>query len=128
MSNCTAAKLCRTHDDGLVSKNFFMKKIINKKHHKNEPWFKWLTRELSTYEAFEDFASGKNPEDVAEDFISINSLAISEVFENFDEEDKDTLNQFIKLTECEWHVFRILEKQIALRHKIRFVDFKNRKK
>ena len=105
-----------------------MKKTINKKHNKNEPWFKWLTRELNSYEAFQDFASGKNPENVAEDFISKNSSTISEVFENFDEEDKYTLHQFLQLTECEWHVFRILEKQIASRNKIRFVDFKKRKK
>ena len=105
-----------------------MKKIINKKHDKNEPWFKWLTRELNSYEPFQDFDSGKNPLDVAENFISSKSNAIAEVFENFDEEDKDTLDQFIKLTECEMHVFRILEKQIKLRDKIRFVDFKKRKK
>ena len=101
-----------------------MKKIISKKYPKNEPWFKWLTRELNSYEAFQDFDAGKNPEDVAEDFISSNIIAISEVFENFNEEDKDTLDQFLKLTECEMHVFRILEKQIALRNKIIFVDFK----
>ncbi|MCR8538944.1 MAG: restriction endonuclease subunit S [Prochlorococcus marinus CUG1439] len=105
-----------------------MNKIINKKYNKNEPWFQWLTRELNSFEAFQDFASGKNPEDVAEDFISNNSIAISQVFEDFDEEDKDTLDQFLKLTECEWHVFRILEKQIELRNKIRFVDFKKRRK
>ena len=105
-----------------------MKKIINKKHKKNEPWFKWLTRELNAYDAFQDFDLGKNPEDVAEDFISSNSIAISEVFEDFDQEDKDTLDQFLKLTECEMHVFRILEKQIESRNKIRFVDFKKRKK
>ena len=105
-----------------------MKKILNKKHYKNEPWFKWLNRELNSYEAFQDFDAGKNPRDVAEDFISSNSIAISEVFKNFDEEDKDTLDQFIKLTECEMHVFRILEKQIALRNKVRFVDFKKKKK
>jgi len=105
-----------------------MKKIINKKNNKNEPWFKWLTRELNSYEAFHDFDSGKNPRDVAEDFIFRNSIAISEVFEDFDEEDKDTLDQFLKLTECEMHVFRILEKQIELRNKVRFVDFKKRKK
>ena len=104
-----------------------MKKIINKKNNKNEPWFNWLTRELNSYEAFQDFDLGKNPEDVAEDFISSNSNAILEVFENFDEEDKDTLDQFLKLTECEMHVFRILEKQIELRKKVRFVDFKKRK-
>ena len=105
-----------------------MVKIINKKYDKNEPWFNWLTRELNSYEAFQDFALGKNPEDVAEDFISNNSNAISEVFENFDEEDKDTLDQFLKLTECEWHVFRILGKQIESRNKIKFVDFKNKRK
>ena len=101
-----------------------MKKIINKKYNKNEPWFKWLTRELNSYEVFQDFDSGKNPQDVAEDFISSNSIAISEVFKNFEEEDKDILDQFLKLTECEMHVFRILEKQIESRSKIRFVDFK----
>ena len=105
-----------------------MRKILNKKHYKNEPWFKWLNRELNSYEAFQDFDSGKNPRDVAEAFIDSNSIAISEVFKNFDEEDKDTLDQFLKLTECEMHVFRILEKHIALRNKVRFVDFKKRKK
>ena len=105
-----------------------MKKIINKQNNKNEPWFEWLTRELNSYEAFQDFDSGKNPEDVAQDFISSNINAISEVFDNFDEDDKDTLDQFLKLTECEMHVFRILEKQIELRNKVRFVDFKKRKK
>ena len=105
-----------------------MKNIIKKKNNKNEPWFKWLTRELNSYEAFQGFESGKNPRDVAEDFISRNSIAISEIFENFDEEDKDTLDQFLKLTECEMHVFRILEKQIESRNKVRFVDFKKRKK
>ena len=105
-----------------------MKKIINKKHKKNEPWFKWLTRELNSYEAFHDFESGKNPRDVAEDFIFKNRIAISEVFEDFDEEDRHTLDQFLKLIECEMHVFRLLEKQIELRNKIRYVDFKKRKK
>ena len=105
-----------------------MKKPINKKYNKNEPWFNWLTRELNSYEAFQDFASGKKPEDVAKDFIFKNRNAITEVFRQFDQEDKDTLYQFLKLTECEWHVFRILERQIELRDKIRFVDFKKRKK
>tara|TARA_B100000073_G_scaffold313925_1_gene288711 strand:- start:137 stop:454 length:318 start_codon:yes stop_codon:yes gene_type:complete len=105
-----------------------MKNTINKKYNKYEPWFKWLMIELNSHEAFQDFALGKTPEDVAEDFISNNRIAISGFLENFDKEDKDTLDQFIKLTECEWHVFRILEKQIELRNKIRFVDFKERKK
>ena len=103
-----------------------MKKTINKKSNKKEPWFKWLTRELNSYDVFQDFDLGKNPQDIAEDFISSNSIAISEVFENFDQEDKDILDNFLKLNECEMHVFRILVKQIELRNKIRFVDFKKR--
>ena len=126
MSNFTAAKK-RIINNYKVSKNYFMKQTVGKKDNKNEPWFKWLTRELNSYEAFKDFASGKNPEDVAEDFISKNITAIAEVFDNFDQEDKDTLDQFLKLIECEWHVFRILEKQIASRDNVRFVDFKKRK-
>ena len=105
-----------------------MKEIVNKKNKKTEPWFNWLTRELNSNEAFQNFALGENPEDIAEDFISKNFMAISEVFEDFDEEDQDTLNQFVRLTECEWHVFRMIEKQIKLRKKISFVDFKKRKK
>ena len=105
-----------------------MTKFINKKYNKYEPWFKWLTSELNSYEAFENFDLGKNPENVAEDFISKNEMTISEVFDNFDEEDKDTLQQFLKLTECELHVFKILEKKLTLRSKVRFVDFKKRKK
>ena len=87
-----------------------------------------MTRKLNSYEAFKDFESGTNPEDVAESFISVNRNEISKVFEEFDEEDKYTLNQFQKLTECEWHVFRILKIQLESRNKVRFVDFKKDKK
>ena len=112
----------------ILVKKFFMKKFINKKYNKHEPWFKWLTKELNSYEPFEDFDSGKHPEDVAEDFISKNEIAISEVFDNFDEEDEDILKQFLKLTECELHVFKILEKQLERRRKISFIDFKKKQR
>ena len=102
-----------------------MEKFINSK---NKPWFNWLISELNSYDAFQEFTTGKNPEDVAEDFISKNRISISEFFENFDEDDKDTLDQFFKLTECEWHVFRILLKQVASRNNVRNLDFYKRKK
>ena len=111
----------------ILVKNSLMKKFIKKNNNKPEPWFKWLTREFNSYKAFEDFDLGKDPEDVAEDFISKNEIAISEVFDSFDEEDKDTLEQFLKLTECELHVFKILEKQLVLGSNVRFVDFKKNK-
>ena len=106
-----------------------MKKIVRrKKNNESESSFDWLIRKLNSYEAFKEFASGENPEDVAENFIKVNSLAISDIFDKFDEEDKDTLDQFQKLTECEWHIFRILKKQLDFRNKVIFVDFKKSKK
>ena len=106
-----------------------MKKIVREeKNNGSELWFNWLTRKLNSYEAFKDFALGQDPEDVAEKFIEVNSLGISDIFDKFDDEDKDTLDQFQKLTECEWHVFRILKKQLEYRNKVTFVDFKKSKK
>ena len=106
-----------------------MEKIVKeKKNNESELWFNWLTKRLYSYEAFKDFASGQNPEDVAETFIALNSLGISEIFDKFDEEDKETLDQFQKLIECEWHVFRILKKQLDFRNKVTFVDFEKKSK
>ena len=106
-----------------------MKKTVRKKNNnESELWFNWLNRKLNSYEAFRDFASGHNPKDVAEKFIEVNSLGISDIFDKFDEEDKDTLDQFQKLTECECHVFRILKKQLEFRNKVTFVDFKKKEK
>ena len=105
-----------------------MKKSLNDKKNDIELWFNWLNQKLNSYEAFTDFDSGQEPKYVAEKFISLNRLEISEIFKNFDEEDQDALDQFQKLTECEWHVFRILKIQLETRNKVRFVDFKKEKK
>ena len=112
-----------------IDQNLLMKKIVKgQNNNENELWFNWLTRKLNSYEAFKDFASGQKPEDVAENFIAHNSLGISEIFDKFDEEDKDALDQFQKLIECEWHVFTILKKQLEFRNKVTFVDFKKGEK
>lgn len=106
-----------------------MKKIVKEENNSgSELWFNWLNRKLNSFEAFKDFASGQNPEDVAESFITVNRLGISDIFDRFDEEDQETLDQFQKLSECEWHVYRILKKQLELRNKVTFVDFKKGKK
>ena len=106
-----------------------MKKIVRGgNNNESELWFNWLTRKLNSYEAFKEFALGQEPEDVAKKFIEVNNLVISDIFDKFDDEDKDTLDQFQKLTECEWHVFSILKKQLECRNKVTFVDFKNSKK
>ena len=106
-----------------------MNKIVSeKKNNESELWINWLTRKFNSYEAFKDFALGQDPKEVAEKFIKVNSASIDKIFDNFDEEDKDTLDQFKKLTEFEWHIFRILKKQLKLRNNLTVVDFKKRKK
>ena len=129
MSNCTGVKQRMTNNDSYIVNYLLMKKIVrDETKNESELWFTWLTRKLNSYEAFKDFASGQNPEDVAENFVAINSLGISDIFDKFDKEDEDTLDQFQKLTECEWHVFRILKKQLEIRNKVTYVDFKKSKK
>ena len=108
--------------------DLLMKKIVEEKKNNDQVWFSWLSGKFNSYEAFKDFASGQNPEDVANNFISLNNIDISKIIDKFDEDDKDALDQFQKLTECEWHVFRILKKKLEFRNKVRFVDFTNRKK
>jgi len=103
-------------------------KKINTKNLNNEIWFNWLTRKLNSYEALNELDLGKNPKHIAENFISLNSPAISKIFKEFDEDDKNTLEQFQKLTECEWHVFRILKSKLLARNNVRFVDFRKGKK
>ena len=104
-----------------------MKKIINDQNAKDQLWLNWLISRLDSYEPFKEFALGHSPEEVAEDFILSNKDAISEVFEKFDEEDKDLLDQFQKLTECEMHVLKTLKLQIHAKSKVRYVDFGKKK-
>ena len=104
-----------------------MKKKIKEINKKDELWFDWLTRKLNSFEAFNEFDAGYNPKNVAENFIADNRVTISKVFESFDDEDKETLNQFQKLSECEWHVFSILKNQLEFKKKVKFVDFKKNK-
>ena len=128
MSICTGGKKKMTNSINIVNHKLMKKIVREEKNNESELWFNWLTRKLNSYEAFKDFALGQDPEDVAEKFIQVNSLGISDIFDKFDEDDKDTLDQFLKLTECEWHVFRILKKQLEFRNKVTFIDFQKSKK
>ena len=106
-----------------------MKKTVREENNnESESWFNWLTRKLNSYEVFKDFALGQDPEEVAKKFLEVNSLGISDIVEKFDDEDRNILDQFQKLTECESHVFRILKKQLEMRNNVTFVDFKESKK
>tara|TARA_B100000131_G_C18022739_1_gene575222 strand:+ start:315 stop:647 length:333 start_codon:yes stop_codon:yes gene_type:complete len=105
-----------------------MKKAIKKEKKDIYQWFSWFNNKWNDFEAFSEFESGFAPEDVAENFVDINKAEIKELFKTFDSEDRDALDQFQKLTECESHVFRILKNQFTSKSNVKFVDFSKKKK
>ena len=86
-------------------------------------WFNWLNNKWNNYEAFIQYEEGVNPKEVAENFLDLNKLELLKFLESLDNEDIDALDQMQKLTESEFHVFKMIRDQISLRKKVRFVDF-----
>ena len=90
-------------------------------------WFNWLNNKWNNYEAFIQYEDGINPKEVAENFLDLNKLELLKFLESLDNEDIDALDQMQKLTESEFHVFKMIKDQIHFRKKVRFIDFKNKK-
>ena len=91
-------------------------------------WINWLNNKWNNYEAFIQYEDGVNPKEVAENFLDLNKVELLKFFEDLDNEDIDALDQMQKLTESEFHVFKMIREQITFRKKVKFVDFrKNRK-
>tara|TARA_Y100001968_G_scaffold327362_1_gene372253 strand:+ start:8384 stop:8716 length:333 start_codon:yes stop_codon:yes gene_type:complete len=104
-----------------------MKEISEKDKLDNYGWFNWLSHQWNSYEAFIDFEYGDNPKEVAENFIEMNREEFIQLFESFDNDDLDAIEQLQKLTESEAHIFRIIKEKIHRRNKVKFVDFTKRK-
>ena len=91
-------------------------------------WFNWLNNKWDNYEAFIQYEDGINPKEVAENFLDLNKGELLKFFEALDKEDIDALYQMQKLTESEFHVFKIIREQVNFRKKVRFVDFRKNSK
>ena len=89
-------------------------------------WFNWLNNKWNNYEAFIQYEDGVNPKEVAENFLDLNKLELLKFLESLDNEDIDALDQMQKLTESEFHVFKMIRDQIRFSKKVRFVDFKKK--
>ena len=87
-------------------------------------WFNWLNNKWNNYEAFIQYEDGVNPKEVAENFLDLNKLELLKFLESLDNEDIDALDQMQKLTESEFHVFKMIKDQISFRKKVKFIDFK----
>ena len=89
-------------------------------------WFNWLNNKWNNYEAFIQYEDGVNPKEVAENFLDLNKGELSKFFEALDKEDIDALDQMQKLTESEFHVFKMIRDHISFRKKVRYVDFQKK--
>ena len=87
-------------------------------------WLNWLNNKWNNYEAFVQYEDGVNPKEVAENFLDLNKGELIKFVETFDNDDIDAFDQMQKLTESEFHVFKMIRDQINFRKKVRFVDFK----
>ena len=87
-------------------------------------WFNWLNNKWNNYEAFVQYEDGVNPREVAENFLDSNKGELIKFLEAFDNDDIDAFDQMQKLTESEFHVFKMIRDQIQFHKKVRFVDFK----
>ena len=87
-------------------------------------WFNWLNNKWNNYEAFIQYEDGINPKEVAENFLDLNKQELLKFLESLDNDDIDALDQMQKLTESEFHVFKMIRDQIRFYKKVRFVDFK----
>ena len=87
-------------------------------------WFNWLNNKWNNYEAFIQYEDGVNPKEVAENFLNLNKAELLKFLESLDNDDIDALEQMQKLTESEFHVFKMIKDQIHFRKKVRFIDFK----
>ena len=103
-----------------------MNGIVNDKPKSIFEWLNWLNNKWNNYEAFIDFKDGSDPKEVAEKFVDLNRIEFLNLFESLDKEDLDILDQMQKLTESEFHVFKMIRDQIQFRKKVRFVDFKKK--
>lgn len=89
-------------------------------------WFNWLNNKWNSYEAFIQYEEGANPKEVAENFLDLNKVELLKFVESLDNEDIDALDQMQKLSESEFHVFKMIRDQISFCKKVRFVDFKKK--
>ena len=104
-----------------------MKETFEKETRDISAWFNWLSNKWNNYEAFIDFKYGGKPKDVAENFIELYKEEFVSLFDSFDNDDVDAIDQLQKLTESESHIFRIIKEKINIRNKVKFVDFTKKK-
>ena len=82
----------------------------------NDVWFKWFYKKWEEYSPGDLIDNGLNPSQIAERFVNDNQGNLLEIAKKFDNQNYDALQDFIKLSESELHIFIYFSKLIKLRN------------
>ena len=85
------------------------------KENLTEIWFKWFYENWENYSPGELLDNGLLPSQIAERFVENNQDQLIKLASRFDDQNKEALEQFMKLSESELHVIKYFLKLIILR-------------
>ena len=81
-----------------------------------ELWFSWFYKNWEKYAPGDLLESGLSPSQIAERFVNDNNNKFLELAREFDEENYDALNEFMKLSESELYILKYFLRLIKLKN------------
>ena len=81
-----------------------------------ELWFSWFYKNWEEYAPGDLLENGLSPAQIAERFVNKNHDEFLELAKEFDLENYQALNEFMKLSESELHILKYFLKLIKLKN------------
>ena len=81
-----------------------------------ELWFSWFYKNWEEYAPGDLLENGLSPSQIAERFVNKNHDEFLELANEFDLENYQALNEFMKLSESELHILKYFLKLIKLKN------------
>ena len=81
-----------------------------------ELWFSWFYKNWEEYAPGDLLENGLSPSQIAERFVNNNHDEFLKLAKEFDEENYQALNEFMKLSESELHILKYFLKLIKLKN------------
>ena len=81
-----------------------------------ELWFSWFYKNWEEYAPGDLLESGLSPSQIAERFVNKNHDEFLKLAKEFDLENYQALNEFMKLSESELHILKYFLKLIKLKN------------
>ena len=81
-----------------------------------ELWFSWFYKNWEEYAPGDLLESGLSPSQIAERFVNENNDEFLKLAQEFDLENYQALNEFMKLSESELHILKYFLKLLKLKN------------